>query len=149
MLGYGHVLEHRPNGTTVIRTSGGKIATRPTGVVFSHQGCSKKKKLREYRAMRFGKDRLVPCDYCGVAMRFNTSTVDHIVSRKIGGKNVMKNFALVCGSCNSRKGSKTLVAFLVEIRGVEVARDGTRVPSIPEDPEDLDDILGNAASSPA
>jgi len=47
------------------------------------------------------------CEYCLVpaAAIAETLHVDHICSKKHGGKTVVENLALACLHCNSRKGT--------------------------------------------
>ena len=45
------------------------------------------------------------CALCGFPLDARMH-VDHIVPRKLGGKNRMSNYQLVCASCNLAKGAK-------------------------------------------
>ena len=46
------------------------------------------------------------CPICGVEIDALNMSVDHIVPVSKGGKNSLKNFQLLCQSCNSRKGNR-------------------------------------------
>ena len=47
------------------------------------------------------------CTYCHKDLKGGDATVDHIVSRKVGGDVFqMENLTSACKSCNSRKGSR-------------------------------------------
>lgn len=50
-----------------------------------------------------------PCVYCGVP----SGSVDHIDPVMLGGTSDWTNLAPACSSCNSRKGGKPLLAFLL------------------------------------
>ncbi|WP_284166149.1 polymorphic toxin-type HINT domain-containing protein [Frigidibacter sp. SD6-1] len=56
------------------------------------------------------------CSYCGIQTVFsgprtgprgNRFSLDHILSRKDGGEDVLSNFAGACCSCNSKKGARS------------------------------------------
>jgi len=46
------------------------------------------------------------CQYCG--KRAASLTVDHILPRHLGGKEIWTNLVTACGSCNHLKGGHTL-----------------------------------------
>jgi 5-methylcytosine-specific restriction endonuclease McrA len=50
------------------------------------------------------------CVYCGE--RFDQLTIDHVVPLIKGGKHSVDNIVPACQSCNSRKGTKSLLMFL-------------------------------------
>ena len=45
------------------------------------------------------------CHYCGVA---DGPSLDHVIPRSLGGRNVIDNFVLACTKCNGRKANKVL-----------------------------------------
>ena len=47
------------------------------------------------------------CNACQVHLPFRNMTVDHILARSKGGTDEPDNLQLLCGACNSVKGSKT------------------------------------------
>ncbi|MGM8212126.1 HNH endonuclease [Virgibacillus sp. W0430] len=53
------------------------------------------------------------CTYC---FQFYDSTpeFDHITPLSLGGRHVTSNFAIICKTCNSRKGNKPLLVFYEE-----------------------------------
>lgn len=60
-----------------------------------------------------------PCSYCGVHPDDTAEgrmTIDHIVPISHGGENDISNLTAACGTCNSRKGTKDLLSFLLEMR---------------------------------
>ena len=56
-----------------------------------------------------------------VAFPFRNFTVDHIVARTKGGSDHLDNLQLLCGACNSTKGTRTQEEFLPALK-----RDGIR-----------------------
>ena len=54
------------------------------------------------------------CAYCGTILDETTVVKEHRVPLARGGTNDVSNIALSCASCNTRKGVKTDVEFLVE-----------------------------------
>lgn len=48
----------------------------------------------------------VECHYCGRAFPREAITKDHIVPKKLGGRNGRANIVMACGPCNSAKGHK-------------------------------------------
>jgi hypothetical protein len=53
------------------------------------------------------RDRYI-CQYCGEQLTNKTATVDHVNSRKNGGKNSFENVVACCRPCNAKKGHKSL-----------------------------------------
>jgi 5-methylcytosine-specific restriction endonuclease McrA len=45
------------------------------------------------------------CQYCGSAKNL---TIDHVIPRSKGGSHTWDNVVTACGTCNSRKGDRTL-----------------------------------------
>ena len=61
------------------------------------------------------------CAYCGIKLDPFSFVVEHVVSRKWGGTNSLKNLLPSCTSCNSLKRDHTLREFkkrLVSLEGV-------------------------------
>ncbi len=54
------------------------------------------------------------CGGCGVHFPKRNLTVDHIVPRKHGGTDHVENLWLLCGACNSSKGTRSQLEFLRE-----------------------------------
>lgn len=48
------------------------------------------------------------CQYCEKPIGLSDATVDHVVPKSKGGKNVWENVALACAKCNQKKGSRLL-----------------------------------------
>lgn len=48
------------------------------------------------------------CQYCKKKLTLETSSIDHVIPRSRGGKNVWENVVLSCVPCNTKKGNKTL-----------------------------------------
>src|SRR3990172_3903748 len=46
------------------------------------------------------------CQYCGRPGRGTLMTVDHVVSRSLGGKATWDNLVAACAPCNRRKGNR-------------------------------------------
>lgn len=63
-----------------------------------------------------------PCAYCGG----EAEAVDHIEPRSAGGKNVSENTIAACKPCNSSKGAKSLLHFLLARRHGVVIRNPQR-----------------------
>lgn len=57
----------------------------------------------------------VHCPVCGVYMKRNDKTLDHIVPLSKGGMHSIYNSIIVCRSCNSSKGAKELEDWLHEL----------------------------------
>ena len=66
-----------------------------------------------YKNSRFGALASVPCRYCGLELTRDEATVEHIVPRARGGKNVRSNFDIACYDCNINKGNLSEEEFLV------------------------------------
>lgn len=56
------------------------------------------------------------CAYCGASVEDGASlTLDHIIARDNGGTNHETNLITCCTTCNSKKGTKSLADFLLEV----------------------------------
>lgn len=49
------------------------------------------------------------CFYCHEPITYENATVEHLLSRSLGGNNRKENLCLACGPCNSRAGDKSIV----------------------------------------
>ena len=61
------------------------------------------------------------CTGCQTLFPIRNLTIDHIVARSRGGSDHLENLQLLCGACNSTKGSKTQEEFLAQLK-----KDGIR-----------------------
>ena len=48
------------------------------------------------------------CQYCGVKVKLDKATVDHVIPKSRGGGNTWENVTLACAPCNQKKGSSLL-----------------------------------------
>ena len=55
------------------------------------------------------------CAGCGTHFEFKNLTVDHIVPKDIGGGDNIENLQLLCGWCNSTKGTGTMAEFKAKL----------------------------------
>ena len=75
-------------------------------------------KLPNYRTHKhqlFGKQEGL-CGGCGTLFAFRNFTIDHIVPQSKGGSDHMDNLQLLCGACNSTKGSRTQAELIVKLK---------------------------------
>ncbi len=56
------------------------------------------------------------CAGCNVLFEIRNFTIDHIVPRAKGGTDHLDNLQLLCGACNSMKGTKTQEEFLAVLK---------------------------------
>lgn len=69
-----------------------------------------KKPVRLARDVRYVQQRGL-CWYCGVYLRMEEVTMDHVVPLASGGTNDLKNLVASCGLCNGDKGTLSLEEF--------------------------------------
>ena len=64
------------------------------------------------------------CGGCQVMFPFRNMTVDHIVPQSRGGNDHLDNLQLLCGACNSTKGTLSQEAFIAKLKtsGAEIER---------------------------
>lgn len=72
---------------------------------------------RTHKHTLFGRQEGV-CRGCKVSFPFRNLTVDHIVPRSRGGTDHIDNLQLLCGACNSVKGTGTQEEFRAKMRRV-------------------------------
>ena len=66
------------------------------------------------------------CWGCRDHFTFRHLTLDHIVARDLGGQDVFENLQLLCGACNSKKGTKQMAEFVQQLE-----TDGLRPKVVP------------------
>lgn len=60
------------------------------------------------------------CKYCQIPIQIGTldqnhkATLDHVISKKVGGLDTIENCVAACGPCNSMKGYGTVEELLVK-----------------------------------
>lgn len=52
------------------------------------------------------------CPVCGKHMIYKDFTIDHIIAKKIGGRDNLNNLIGMCSRCNSKKGHRSVLLFL-------------------------------------
>jgi hypothetical protein len=61
---------------------------------------------KEQRRLLWNSDSSKSCTSCGDTLSWENFTVDHIKPHSLGGPSELKNAALMCRSCNSKKGKR-------------------------------------------
>jgi site-specific DNA-methyltransferase (adenine-specific) len=56
------------------------------------------------------------CNGCQTQFPFRNMTVDHIIARRHGGTDALDNLQLLCGACNSTKGTGTQAELLAKLQ---------------------------------
>jgi len=49
--------------------------------------------------------------YCSKCKKENTLSIDHIIPKSKDGEDILTNFQILCKSCNSSKGNKTIEVY--------------------------------------
>lgn len=70
--------------------------------------------LRTHKHTLYGRQEGV-CGGCGILFPFRNLTVDHVVPRAKGGSDHLDNLQLLCGACNSMKGTGTQAQLLAKL----------------------------------
>ena len=70
---------------------------------------------RTHRHTLYGRQEGV-CGGCRVHFPFRNMTVDHIVARSKGGTDHLDNLQLLCGACNSKKGTGSQAALVAKLK---------------------------------
>lgn len=60
------------------------------------------------------------CNGCRILFPYRNLTVDHIIPQSKGGGNNIENLQLLCGTCNSMKGSGTREELIVRLKDAGV-----------------------------
>ena len=74
---------------------------------------------RTHKHQLFGKQE-GRCGGCRVAFPFRNFTVDHVVPQSKGGSDHLGNLQLLCGACNSMKGTGTQAELIVKLQAQEL-----------------------------
>ena len=72
------------------------------------------KEKREYKKTLYGL-QMGYCNGCNEHFQIRNLHMDHITARARGGTDHAWNFQLLCGACNSEKGTKTQAEFQAEV----------------------------------
>ena len=70
---------------------------------------------RTHRHTLYGVQEGV-CAGCRVHFPFRNLTVDHVVARAKGGQDNPENLQLLCGACNSKKGTGSQAALVAALK---------------------------------
>lgn len=65
-------------------------------------------RLKLSRRNLFRRDKCT-CQYCGLKLKSQDATIDHVVPRAQGGKTTWKNCVIACLKCNNKKDNRTPV----------------------------------------
>ena len=74
---------------------------------------------RTHKHLLFGKQE-GHCAGCKVSFQFRNLTVDHVTPQSHGGTDHMDNLQLLCGACNSMKGTGTQAELIVKLQAQEL-----------------------------
>ena len=85
-----------------LRTVSG-CSTAPSVLRLHQQVRRPHPRLRLSRRSIFARDNYT-CQYCGESGR--EMTIDHIIPRRLGGKDTRENLVACCRRCNTKKGDK-------------------------------------------
>ncbi len=67
-----------------------------------------KKYRKKARKWLLGENERALCAICGNEFRGAELTLDHIIPRRLGGKDELSNFQLLCLPCHTEKSAKEL-----------------------------------------
>ncbi|MEM4142439.1 MAG: HNH endonuclease signature motif containing protein [Thermoplasmata archaeon] len=56
------------------------------------------------------------CPYCGTKLTKENSQIDHMDPLELGGKNSIKNAVVCCKNCNAKKGAKSFLSWVEQIK---------------------------------
>ena len=70
---------------------------------------------RSHKHVLYGKQEGI-CAGCQVLFAFRNFTIDHIIPRRRGGTDHLDNLQLLCGACNSMKGTDSQEAFIARLK---------------------------------
>jgi 5-methylcytosine-specific restriction endonuclease McrA len=90
----------------ILTTSG--IFHLPSALVLNQYVRIPRNKLRPSKKNLIIRDEKI-CQYCTVKLNDETLTIDHILPKSRGGKNVWENMVCCCLGCNRKKGNKTSI----------------------------------------
>ena len=65
----------------------------------------------------FVESAMVACSYCGVWTCGETTHIDHVVARGLGGPDTPDNRVPCCRSCNSAKSAKPFLIWMLDVGG--------------------------------
>ena len=68
--------------------------------------------VKEYLLEKYGHK----CQYCDGKTKDNVLQIEHMVSKKNGGSNSIKNLSLACNTCNKEKNSLNLDQWLTKLK---------------------------------
>ena len=98
------------NGKDVVAKLVRSPSTRleiPPILVLNKQIRVKYQKHVPYSKTNIGTRDNWSCQYCGIKLRRNEISIDHIIPRSRGGKNTFENCVCCCKTCNNKKDNKT------------------------------------------
>ena len=76
---------------------------------------------KEHRHTMYGEQK-GNCKGCLIHFEYQNMTVDHIVPKRAGGGEEVENLQLLCGHCNSVKGTNPMGHLLAELKRMEIRK---------------------------
>ena len=70
---------------------------------------------KTHRHTLYGRQEGI-CGGCQVMFPFRNMTIDHVVAQSRGGSDHLDNLQLLCGACNSMKGTLSQEAFIAKLK---------------------------------
>ena len=70
---------------------------------------------RTHKHVLYGKQEGI-CAGCQVLFHYRNFTIDHIIPRRRGGTDHLDNLQLLCGACNSMKGTDSQEGFIARLK---------------------------------
>ena len=79
------------------------------------------------------------CQYCGLRLPPSELTLDHVISRRQGGRMTWTNIVTACNECNKRKGPRSLEESGMKLlkkpacpKSLPVMQSGVKISTIPK-----------------
>jgi 5-methylcytosine-specific restriction endonuclease McrA len=103
---------------------------RMPSVVRFLRATPRKKAIKFSRHNVYARDR-GRCQYCGIKVRRDEFTYDHVIPRMVGGRTCWENVVVACVPCNQKKAGRTPAEARLTLRSTPVKP--KKLPDLPRE----------------
>ncbi len=108
----------QPEARNPAQRQAGRKYDAPQGNTFAQRSAMLEEDQKAKDKRQLFHDQQMKCIYCGNVYKYNELEIEHIIPKKLGGPDHIRNSQLACKTCNQAKGVLTDIEFRQRHRGL-------------------------------